>query len=600
MKQIQTFSILSFLAVNTVAQVTQQWVRSLEKATELNFAVLMRPFISSLNFLGLLLLTTGLAHAQYSLIWQEPMTGSFISNIASDIQDNVVVSGNLWGNGSVVLGNMNLSNASNDAGFVAKMDANNNWLWAKKITHTGTEGSSEVIGVTTDSSGNIFITGWFWGTIKFDNITLSNAGGGKNGKPTNKGKPTTTSTSQYDLFVAKMDPSGNFLWAAQDGTTAGADAGLAVAADQSGNVYVTGYFTQKTLTSKGSYAGTITDIYVAKFGPTGTKLWAKSYANEATKAGDLYGTSGDLKGLDVATDASGNAFVAGTYNKTVAFGNGQSLTASTKSAFTLKLDPNGVAQWAAAAQSNHVDVATSVIVDGSGDVYTGGIYKGSSLTFGDTVLSGGEQFVAKYTNSGSLLWAVNLIDFPLSGGWDFQPVDLFIHQNDYIGAVRTDYGIAVVSQVDGSLVFYNEFDGFDTTGWASAYKGAGTSTGFVFSGDGYGTVDVGNLTITINTEWGDNFICRYETQSAKRNPPSAPVEATRVMVFPNPATTSIHLSVDGDRELGRVQMFDMSGALILEQIVEKSDTDVSIENFRSGVYIINLPDHRQSVRVIKQ
>ena len=95
--------------------------------------------------------------------------------------------------------------------------------WAK-----GIGGTSYDIGysITTDASGNIYTTGYFNGTVDFD------PGGGTF---------NLTSVGGMDIFISKVNSSGDFLWAKGIGGTSD-DYGKSITTDESGNVYTTGYF----------------------------------------------------------------------------------------------------------------------------------------------------------------------------------------------------------------------------------------------------------------------------------------------------------------------------------------------------------------------
>ncbi|HRU48088.1 MAG TPA: SBBP repeat-containing protein, partial [Candidatus Syntrophosphaera sp.] len=67
----------------------------------------------------------------------------------------------------------------------------NPWLWAKKAGGTGSDWG---YGIAVDTSGNSYVTGYFKGTATFGSTNLTSNGG-------------------YDIFVAKLDSSGNWLWA---------------------------------------------------------------------------------------------------------------------------------------------------------------------------------------------------------------------------------------------------------------------------------------------------------------------------------------------------------------------------------------------------
>ena len=102
---------------------------------------------------------------------------------------------------------------------MGKLDSSGNWLWAKKAGGNNTDYG---YGIAIDSSGNCYVTGYFQSTATFGSINLASNGGS-------------------DIFVAKLDSSGNWLWAQKAGGGS-ADQGYGISTDSSGNSYITGYF----------------------------------------------------------------------------------------------------------------------------------------------------------------------------------------------------------------------------------------------------------------------------------------------------------------------------------------------------------------------
>ena len=100
--------------------------------------------------------------------------------------------------------------------FVAKMDSNGKWLWAKQSEGTGG------YAISSDNNGNIAILGYFYDNANFGSITLETY------------KP-------YDIFVAKMDAFGNWLWATKAGREGNVEE-IAITTDDTGNSYITGSF----------------------------------------------------------------------------------------------------------------------------------------------------------------------------------------------------------------------------------------------------------------------------------------------------------------------------------------------------------------------
>ncbi|MBI4705509.1 MAG: hypothetical protein HY744_30820 [Deltaproteobacteria bacterium] len=122
-------------------------------------------------------------------------------------------------------------------------------LWSKAFG-----GASIGYSVAVDGSGSALVTGSFDGTVDFGGGPLTSAGG-------------------YDIFVAKLDNAGGHLWSKSFGDASG-QGGWAIAADGSGNVLVTGGFAGAVdfgggpLTSAGGG-----DIFVAKLDPSGNPVW---------------------------------------------------------------------------------------------------------------------------------------------------------------------------------------------------------------------------------------------------------------------------------------------------------------------------------------
>jgi hypothetical protein len=172
--------------------------------------------------------------------------------------------------------------------------------------------------VAVDSSGNVYATGHFIGTVNF-------------------GAGNVTSTGGYDVFVTKLNASGAHQWTTTFGGTS-ADDGYGVAVDSSGNVYTTGYF-QGTVNFG---AGNVTsagsaDVFVTKLNASGTHQWTTT----------LGGTNSE-SGWGVAVDSSANVYTTGYFQGTVDFGAGNVTSAGSTDVFVVKLNSAGQANVAAA------------------------------------------------------------------------------------------------------------------------------------------------------------------------------------------------------------------------------------------------------------
>ncbi len=261
--------------------------------------------------------------------------------------------------------------------YVAKLDPSGNWLWA---TNAGGVDNDYGDAIALDDSGNIYVTGYFNGTASFGSITITSSGG-------------------LDVFFAKLDPNGNWLWAMKAGGAID-DYGSGIAIDITGNCYITGTFQgtalfgDTTLTSGGSR-----DVFVGKLDSNGNWLWIK-------KGG---GSSGGKTCNAIATDIYGNCVVTGYFMGNVGFGS-TTLNNSTNysDTFAAKLDSNGNWMWATRASASLQIQAYGISTDSACNSYVIGWFK-STATFGSItvghITNNTDMFVAKLSPNGTWLWA---------------------------------------------------------------------------------------------------------------------------------------------------------------------------------------------------
>lgn len=207
----------------------------------------MKKLILVVFLMAVVLLSSNTAYAQTpSFLWVAQAGGAdwdFGRDIATDDAGNSIVTG--YFRDTATFGDTTLASTGDYALFVTKYDEAGDFLWA---VAAGADGTDDVSGegVATDLWGNIIVTGQFEGTAIFEDTTLTSAGGG-------------------DIFIAKYDGDGNFLWVVQAGGT-DYEAGISVATDDSGNVIVTGEFWSTEPTFGGTTlinAGEC-DIFIAK------------------------------------------------------------------------------------------------------------------------------------------------------------------------------------------------------------------------------------------------------------------------------------------------------------------------------------------------
>ena len=334
-----------------------------------------------------------------TLDWATILGGSGPNNgasVATDSSGNVYSTGLFSGTVDFDPGpnSFNLTSTGQNDIFVLKYDVFGNFIWVKSIG--GIPGET-VSSITLDNLGNIYITGDFWGTVDF------NPG---------SGTFNVTSSGLNDVFTLKLDASGNFVYAK---SLSGTDynCGNTVAIDVSGNVYTTGFFMGTVdfdpglgtfnLTSIGS-----TDIFISKLDASGNFVWAKSM-----------GGIGYDEVRSMVIDSLGNVYTTGNYMSTVDFDPGLGVSnltsAGSKNIFVSKLDASGNFIWAKSLGGGDLTTVNSIVIDNSCNVYTTGYFRGIAdfdpgpgnydLMTTDSVYY---VFISKLNSSGDFLFAKSI------------------------------------------------------------------------------------------------------------------------------------------------------------------------------------------------
>ncbi len=158
-------------------------------------------------------------------------------------------------------------NGMNDA-FLLKLDPVGDLLWAKQM---GGSSFEEGHGVALDGAGNVYSTGFFYGSVDFN---------------TGLGSTFLTAAGSADVYVQKLDQNGNFAWAQRFGG-ANLDRGYGIDVTVTGGVHLIGSY-QGTIdfdpgagVSNGTSNGG-SDIFISRFDANGNFEWARQFGSFTT------------------------------------------------------------------------------------------------------------------------------------------------------------------------------------------------------------------------------------------------------------------------------------------------------------------------------
>ena len=281
------------------------------------------------------------------------------NSLAMDSSGNVYVTG--WFQGKAFFGEgtktISLISSGESDIFTAKYDNSGNLLWVKQMRGDLNDGG---YAIALDKSNNVYTAGFFKGTVDFN---------------PDSGIYELTSSGDFDIFITKLDSSGNFIWVKSFGGSY-SDGGNSITVDASGNVYTIGFFidtvdfdpgvgTANLTSSEGTY-----DTFVQKLDASGNFIWAHSFGGISTDYGNA-----------ITVDASGNVYTTGNFEDTVDFdpgaGTANLTSVGLEDIFVQKLDASGNFIWAKSFGASDEDEGSSITVDALGNVYTTGYFQGT-------------------------------------------------------------------------------------------------------------------------------------------------------------------------------------------------------------------------------
>ena len=295
-------------------------------------------------------------------VWARAMGGSGIDEgygIAVDATGNVYTTGRFSGSVDFDpgLGQFLLQGSGNASIFVQKLNNNGDFVWARAFRSTGND---QGLAIAVDSQGNPHIAGQFENTVDFD--------------PT-PSEFELTSAGARDIFVLKLDPDGNLVWARAMGGDS-ADIARAIAVDNAGNVYTTGFFNGTADFNPGQASfelesDGLTDAFVSKLNSDGNFVWARAFNGPST-----------VNGNGIAVDDFGYIYTTGHFQGTVDFDPGAPqfplTTASTDDTFVSVLDDNGNFVWAGSLSGASTNRGHGIALDSADNALITGFFLGTA------------------------------------------------------------------------------------------------------------------------------------------------------------------------------------------------------------------------------
>lgn len=344
--------------------------------------------------------------------------------------------------------------------FVLKMDKDGMPVWCTYYGGSNVDGG---YAITINKTGDIYIGGL---TLSINGIASSNA-------------YQTDYTDAYDVFVAKFNNKGAWVW----GTYFGADADdyvNAIATDNGNGLYFGGNTSSDGISAGNAYKktkGGLSDFYVTKMDTSGKMIWASYYGGEAN---DYYST--------FAFDTLGYIYVAGFTQSTTGIASAnafQKKYVGKDDGCLMRLDTSGKVLWGTYYGSLEMDRINSIAIDKNRGIYVAGVTESKNLIattdgYQNVKRGGKDAFLVKFDTTGLREWGTFL-----GGKYDDEAVSVRTDTFGWIyiaGNTLSDSGLVTKNALQSKISKYQDafmarFDAKGKPHYISYYGGTGYDYG---------------------------------------------------------------------------------------------------------------------------
>lgn len=338
-----------------------------------------------------------------------------------------------------ILTNPDWESTCTPLGYVGKLNANGEWLWVDKFDGIEDNRGSRDNRIAIDEFSNVYVCGGFGGIGNYGPLTV-------------------TSNGEFDAFLFKMSPDGDWLWVKNVGSNK-ADRANGIAIDKCNDIYINGeYRNPMVFLGANASNGTDTlshkrkrDVFVAKCDSDGEWLWAKRARS-----------SGVDKPYQMSVDDNRQVFICGTTADTTKFSDDIVVSSpfandTTSSAFVAQLDGNGIGEWlwakTAGSFTDDDDRTNDICPDGYGNVYAVGFFEDTATFDNTTLITKGKKDI--------FVWKMRAmsVDIENTSTYDTIYIDKVVCEIDKVGIfTSTDTLLVSCDTLFVDSVFNNVLD----------------------------------------------------------------------------------------------------------------------------------------------
>jgi hypothetical protein len=516
-----------------------------------------------------------------NFIWAKQMGGAaddYGTSLTTDVFGNVYTTGSFKGmvDFDPGPGVYNLNALGNSDIFISKLDANGNFVWARSM---GGYLNDEASCIKVDGQFNVYTVGKFGSDADFDPGAGSYMLHGY-------------STLGLDVFISRLDASGNFIWAKQFSepwSNGEFIIATSLLLDANGNVYVAGNYQGHIDMDTGapevylnSYGN---DSYIIKLNSAGGLVWGIDFGRGCQNS----------SANSIAMDASGNIYATGYFSLQGDFDPGPGLyqfqSYGGNDAYLCKFNPSGVLIWATHMGGTwNYDLGYSIALDAQNNIYSTGYFADVANFY--PVMNPTYQGSYAYLQNGTY----NLTS---AGGEDI-----------YVQKISQNLIVLPVQWLEFA-VEKRESNGLLT--WRTANEQNIISYIIQNSTDGYGWKDLATINSLNNSQVNTYSythvlpamqINYYRIQQKNIDGKGSYSEIRSVdftgsnnpfIILNNPVSTSLNIQVN---RIITLYIYDNNGRLVWNKEVNKGIVSIDVSRYAKGIYLLKSGD--KSLKILVQ
>lgn len=505
--------------------------------------------------------------ASGNLLWQNNIGGSSFDRLYAIQQtsDNGFILGGESSSG--ISGDKTEENIGASDYWIIKLDESGNIIWQNTI---GGSDANNLRSVQQTMDGGYIVGGWSSSNISGDKTEMSNG--------------------SYDYWVIKLDGFGNIVW---QNTIGGDDADYLYKVLQTpdGGYILGGYSSSGISGDKTEINAGTRDFWIIKLNSIGDIIWQNSIGGDAND--NLY---------DIALTADGGYILGGSSESGISGDKTESNTGGDY--WIVKLDSSGNIEWQNTIGGNSLEEFEALIQTTDGGYLVGGkSISGISRDKTDSVIGMDDLWILRLDHNGNILWQntiggtevevlagmcqLNDLSFVI-GSWSvsaasgdktnpgFGSSDYWLLKLDPEQLCITPSATESVVSTDKTKVTWNAIP--DALGYKIRYRINDTETWLTRFANGKDFVILKSLECNTTYEWQVMSICADDGSSYSYYSPSDYFTTNvcrlgndtgepELLLFPNPATDRINISISGINGEAYVSIIDMNGQIVLKENV---------------------------------